>query len=72
MSNVWIRIIIGSLLMVHGFAHWHMTSGWDSNLTDRSWLLAAAGIAPAAIHPIATLLWVAALLAFLCSGGAVL
>ena len=59
-----LRIGIGVLLMVHGFAHWYVTSGWKTDQPSSSWLLGAGD----AVQPFATLGWGAALLTLLAAG----
>ena len=63
-----LRIGIGVLLMIHGFAHWYVTSGWKTDQPARSWLLGEA----ASLQPIATAAWVVALLALLTAGAVTL
>jgi hypothetical protein len=60
------RILIGLLLVIHGFAHWHITTLWGSRLAESSWLLNSLG--PATLSSLGTFLWVATLLAFVVTG----
>ena len=59
-----LRIGIGVLLMVHGFAHWYVTSGWKADQPASSWLLGSGD----AVQPFATLGWGAALVTLLAAG----
>jgi len=59
MWGIVIRIVIGLLLIVHGFAHWNITTAWGAKESARSWLLGDAGM-------LGTVLW--ALLGFLLAG----
>jgi hypothetical protein len=68
MSGVAVRVGIGVLLVVHGFAHWYVTSGWQAGAPARSWLVGAGG----GTQELATGLWVVSLLAFLVAGVVVL
>jgi hypothetical protein len=69
MWQIILRFMIGLLLMIHGFAHWQITTGWGSLAAESSWLL--AGLEPAALHSLGTALWVAPLLGFVATGIAV-
>lgn len=66
--QIMIRIVIGLLLVIHGFAHWHITTAWNSQPTEVSWLLRNLGLDQAAIHSLGTVLWVVTLLAFIATG----
>jgi hypothetical protein len=68
MSEVAVRVGIGVLLIVHGFAHWYVSSGWRAAAPARSWLVGAG----AGTQGLATGLWVVSLLAFLLAGVVVL
>jgi hypothetical protein len=68
MSGVTIRLGIGALLLIHGFAHWHVTSGWQAGTAAHSWLLGAGEGA----QGLAAGLWAVSLLAFLLAGVVVL
>ena len=59
-----VRIGIGVLRVVHGFAHWYVTSGWRAGESARSWLVVAGD----STRDLATGLWVVSLLAFLVAG----
>src|SRR5688572_27047405 len=63
-SGLAVRIGIGVLLVVHGFAHWYVTSGWQAGASARSWLVVAGD----STQDLATGLWVVSLLAFLVAG----
>jgi hypothetical protein len=67
MSGIAVRLGIGALLLVHGFAHWYVTSGWQAGVPASSWLIGAGRSA----EGLATGLWVASLLAFIVAGVAV-
>jgi len=60
------RIVIGLLLIVHGFAHYNLPSLWGSQPTLRSWLLGNS--AQASLRSIGSILWVSTLLIFLIAG----
>jgi hypothetical protein len=66
MGALSLRIVVGLLLIIHGFAHWQITTGWGSRTAESSWLLGNMGAG--ALHSLATLLWVVALLAFVATG----
>ena len=72
MWNLAIRILIGVLLMLHGFAHWHITTGWGTRAFAQSSLLSGVGLADSAIAAFGTGLWVIALLAFNMAGIAII
>jgi hypothetical protein len=63
-----IRLVIGFLLVIHGFAHWNITTAWGSQPAEVSWLLSNRGLSPAALHSLGNALWVVALLAFIAAG----
>jgi hypothetical protein len=63
-----IRIGIGLLLIIHGFAHYQVTRGWQASQPDRSWLLGSLGMTQDAVRAIASPLWVIALLGLLVAG----
>jgi hypothetical protein len=63
-----IRIVIGILLVIHGFAHWNITTAWGSRPAEYSWLLSARGVSPATLHSLGNVLWLVALLAFIAAG----
>lgn len=62
------RIVIGFLLVIHGFAHWHITTAWDSEPTEASWLLHNFGLDQASLHALGSVLWMVTLLAFITTG----
>jgi hypothetical protein len=64
MLGIAIRVGVGLLLIVHGFAHWYVTSGWQTGAPARSWLLGAGG----STQGLATALWVVSLLACIVAG----
>ena len=64
MWHILMRIIIGVLLIVHGFAHWEITSAWGSKESATSWILGQAGA-------FGTVLWALALAGFILAGIAV-
>src|SRR3712207_7756997 len=55
MWHILMRIIIGVLLIVHGFAHWEITSAWGSKESATSWLMGEAGA-------LGTMLWAGTLI----------
>jgi hypothetical protein len=61
-----IRILIGILLMIHGFAHWNITTGWQTGGTAESWVLSGAGAAT--VQSVGNALWIAAVVVFLAAG----
>ena len=63
-----IRIGIGLLLIMHGFAHYQITRGWQPDQPDQSWLLGTLGLNQETIHAIANPLWVIALLGLIAAG----
>jgi hypothetical protein len=67
MAAIVIRIMIGVLLMIHGFAHWQITTGWGK-LTADSAVLRGVGMADGALASLGTALWVVALLSFNLAG----
>jgi hypothetical protein len=67
MATIAIRIVIGLLLMIHGFAHWQITSGWGKVTADSA-VLRALGMGDGALVSLGTALWVAALLSFNLAG----
>jgi len=60
------RIVIGLLLIVHGFAHWNLPGLWGTRPTLQSWLLGSLGQAP--LRSLGGILWVSTLLVFLVAG----
>lgn len=63
-----IRIVIGFLLVIHGFAHWNITTAWGSQPVEVSWLLSNFGFSQASLHSLGNVLWMVALLAFIAAG----
>ncbi len=72
MSPVLVRIVIGVLLIVHGFAHYQITTAWGSRQAAAAPLLSAIGLSAATIQSLGTVLWVVALLGFIVAGLVVL
>jgi hypothetical protein len=70
MATIVIRIVIGALLMIHGFAHWQITSGWGKVTADSA-ALRAIGMEGGALASLGTALWVVALMSFYVAGIAV-
>jgi uncharacterized membrane protein YphA (DoxX/SURF4 family) len=64
MWHILMRIIIGVLLIIHGFAHWEITSAWGSKESETSWLLVQVGAFD-------TVLWAVTLVGFILAGIAV-
>jgi hypothetical protein len=62
------RIGIGLLLIVHGFAHYKVTTAWGVRNVAEAPLLSGLGLSPPAIQAIGDLLWVLAMLAFIIAG----
>jgi hypothetical protein len=67
MATIVFRIVIGALLMIHGFAHWQITSGWGKVTADSA-ALRAIGIGDSMVAALGTALWVVALLSFNLAG----
>lgn len=68
MAPLLLRIFIGGLLIVHGFAHWELTTVWGSKPTPSSWLLSPRGVAQSSLNAISTPLWIVPLLIFVSAG----
>jgi hypothetical protein len=66
MWQIGLRVVVGILLIIHGFAHWQITNGWGSQPSASSWLLGS--VEPVALNSLGTLLWVTTLLAFVVTG----
>lgn len=66
MLQIALRIGVGVLLVVHGFAHWQITTGWGAKTSVSSWLLPS--MQPATLQSLGTFLWVVTLLAFVATG----
>jgi hypothetical protein len=62
MWSVIIGAVIGLLLVIHGFAHWQVTTLWGSRSEASSWILGTSA------SGLGTMLWVMALLVFLIAG----
>jgi len=60
------RILVGALLILHGFAHYELPTLWGTRPAHISWLL--GGLAPNQLQSPATILWIAALVLFLAAG----
>ena len=60
------RIVVGLLLIVHGFAHYNLPSLWGSRPEVHSWLLGNLG--QASMRAVGNALWLATLLIFLAAG----
>jgi hypothetical protein len=54
------------LLIVHGFAHWQITTGWGSRATVESWLLPTLGLPT--VQSMGNFLWMVTLLTFVATG----
>lgn len=66
MWSIALRIGVGLLLVIHGFAHWQITTGWGSRAAESSWLL--GNLEPSALHSLGNILWIATLIAFVVTG----
>jgi len=64
MWHTLLRIIIGVLLIIHGFAHWEITTAWGTKEVATSWLLGDAGT-------LGAVLWALGLGGFILAGVAV-
>jgi hypothetical protein len=62
MSALLVRVVIGLLLVVHGFAHWNITTAWGTRPTADSWVLGAGA------SSLGGALWVASLVGFVVAG----
>ena len=71
MSPLLIRIVIGILLLIHGVAHYNITTAWGQRPAVHSSLLSPRGVAQASLDAVGTPLWTAALLIFMAAGLAV-
>lgn len=60
------RIVVGILLIVHGFAHYNLPSLWGSQSTLHSWLLGNLG--QSSLRSLGGILWISTLLVFLAAG----
>jgi hypothetical protein len=67
-----LRLVIGFLLIMHGFAHWRITSNWGALATAQSTVLSSIGLTESAIDAFGTALWLVALFVFLAAGAAIL
>src|SRR3954447_12461792 len=68
MTGFLIRLTIGILLLIHGFAHWQITTGWGTQAVAHSRVLGAMGLDTAAVVGLSNILWGTALLAFVLAG----
>jgi signal transduction histidine kinase len=66
MLQIILRITVGMLLIIHGFAHYHIATGWDARTTAESWLF--AGVEPNSLLSLGNTLSTIALLAFVFTG----
>jgi uncharacterized membrane protein YphA (DoxX/SURF4 family) len=66
MWQIILRIGIGLLLIIHGFAHWQITTAWGTQSSVSSWLLPS--VEPGTLESLGTVLWLAALLTFVATG----
>ena len=62
MWGILIRIVIGLLLIIHGFAHWQITTVWGSRGSAQSWLLGERGA-------LGTVLWALAVIGSILATG---
>lgn len=60
------RIVVGSLLIIHGFAHYNLPSLWGSRPEIQSWLLRNLG--QPSLRSIGGVMWISTLLIFLVAG----
>jgi hypothetical protein len=68
MSPLLFRIVIGILLIIHGFAHWNITTAWGTKPAVYSWVLSPRGVAQASLDALSNPLWVSTLLLFIAAG----
>ena len=68
MSALVIRLVIGVLLIIHGFAHYRITTAWGNREAAEAPLLRALGASTATIQSLGNVLWIVALLAFIVAG----
>lgn len=60
------RIVVGILLIVHGFAHYNLPTLWGSRTEVHSWLLGNLG--QASMRAVGNALWMITLFVFLAAG----
>jgi hypothetical protein len=63
---IFLRIGIGLLLIIHGFAHYNIITVWGQRRAPSSWLL--GGLGQGALLPLGKSLWLATLFAFIAAG----
>jgi hypothetical protein len=68
MWSIGLRIVVGLLLIIHGIAHYSITTGWGSRQSADSWALGGLGLGTATITPIGNVLMALSLFTFLASG----
>ena len=68
MWSIGLRIVVGLLLIIHGVAHYSITTGWGSRQSADSWALGGLGLGAATVVPIGNVLTVMSLLTFVASG----
>jgi hypothetical protein len=61
-----LRLLIGFLLIIHGFAHYNIITVWGARPAPSSWLL--GGMSAAALQSVGKTLWVTTLLLFIAAG----
>jgi hypothetical protein len=66
MWQIVFRVSVGLLFIIHGFAHWQITTGWGSKTTIESWLMPILG--QSTLESLGNFLWVAALIVFVGTG----
>jgi len=68
MWSIGLRIVIGVLLIIHGIAHYSITTGWGSRQSADSWALGGFGLGTATVASIGNVLMVLSLFTFVASG----
>jgi len=68
MTGFLIRLTIGILLLIHGFVHWQITTGWGTQAVAHSRVLDAMGLSATTVVGLGNILWGTALLAFVLAG----
>ena len=68
MPTLAIRLVIGFLLIIHGFAHYRITTAWGKREKAQAPLLSGMGVNGAAVQALGNVLWVVSLFAFIVAG----
>lgn len=68
MWSIGLRIVVGLLLIIHGIAHYSITTGWGSRQSADSWTLGGLGLGTATITLFGNILMALSLFTFGASG----